>query len=190
MRKHRAPTYTSEATSDTFSASSTEAENVTSATARRRRYCRMRPPSWAFGGVRATANLSRSFSRVNAPSDGEGVVDQRFGGGGEAREDFGVAGLEGAEGAFFEDGGREAVFVHADERAAQGRRVGDDEPLAREPRALGKFDDAHVGVARRAPVRLAEDVDALGDVGDAHVAVNDALHPRELLEAGVQSSRP
>jgi hypothetical protein len=59
---------------------------------------------------------------------------------------------------------------------------------AREPHVAAQADDAEVRVARRLPVRLAEDVNALGHVGDPHVAVNDRLHVRQALEAGVEAT--
>src|SRR5437588_12136369 len=91
-------------------------------------------------------------------SGAERVVNQTLGGGGERLDERGVVRLEGAEGALFKDGHGEAVLVNADERDAERRRVGDDEPLAREAEAAVELDDAQVGVARGLPVRLAEDI--------------------------------
>src|SRR5947209_8922420 len=121
-----------------------------------------------------------------AASSPQRIVNQTLGGGGKASDERWVVRLECAEGALFEDCLREAFLVEADERDAQGGRVGDDEPLARESLVGAQSDGAQVGVARRLPVRLAEDVDALGDVGDTHVAINDRLHARELFEADVE----
>ena len=130
----------------------------------------------------------RRRGRPARASDAERVVDEAFGGRGEAADERGVVRLERGEGALFGDGARrEALLVEADERDAHGGRVGDDEPLARETRRAVQLDDANVGVARRLPVRLAEDVDALRDVGDAHVSVDDRLHPRQPLEASVEA---
>src|SRR2546423_4519654 len=68
-----------------------------------------------------------------AASGAQRVVYETLGGGGEEAYERGVVRLECAEGTLFEHRLREAFLVEADERDAQGGRVGDDEPLAREP---------------------------------------------------------